>query len=266
MDLNVVQNSLLIALLLAIEGSLVGVFLLVRRYSLLADALAHFSLVGAALGVFFGFSSLLGGVFAALTGGVILEALRYKENAFTDANLALISAGGLSLALIIASLRGEVWQSLGQYLFGSILFAGEKELIWAVITFLGVLLFLMFYSRHLLLLSVDPAGAKSQGIKVRFNEFFLIILATIVVSFGIQAVGALLTGAFLVLPALIGIELARSFTGLIFWAVTVGLFMAVAGIIFTFFLNLPPGATIVATGVLIYILVVSGKKLGKRGN
>ncbi|GAV22946.1 ABC transporter permease [Carboxydothermus pertinax] len=262
--MNVVQNSLLIAALLAVEGSLVGVFLLLRRYSLLADTLAHFSLIGIAMGIFFGFSSLFGGIVAALTGALILETLRQKENAFTDANLALISAGGLSLAIILASLKGEVWQSLGQYLFGSLLFVGKQDLIWALFTFFGVLLFMLFFSRHLLLLSLDPAGAKSQGIKGKFIELFLMILATLVIAGGIQAVGAMLTGAFLVLPALIGIELSRSFTEVIIWAITASVVMAGVGLFITFLLNLPPGATIVANGVLIYILVVLGKKFGRR--
>jgi len=266
LEWNVVQNSFLIAVLLALTGSVIGLFLMIRRYSLLADALAHFSLVGVALGILLDLPYLVTGVMATLVGGITLETLRQKTTAFTDANLALLSAGGLSVALILASLKGEIWQNLGQFLFGSLLFAGKIELSWMFIIFLGVLFFLLFFGRHLLLLSIDPEGAKSQGIKVRALEYCLVILATFVIAGGIQTVGALLTGAFLVLPSLIGMQLSYSFTKTLFWSIASGVMMAVGGIFVTFLLNLPPGATIVATGVLIYILTVIGKNFGRRGS
>ncbi len=259
--LDIFQYSFIIrgfeaGIIISIIAPLIGIFLVLRRYSLIADTLSHVSLAGVALGLLLKINPLITAIIAAVLSSIVIERLRISKRIFGESALAIFLSGSLALAIILISLAHGFSVDLFNYLFGSITTVKQTEVY--IIAALGVLVIvavIAFY-KELVYITVDEEAAKVSGIPTRFINILLIMLSALTVSLAIPIVGVLLIGALIVIPVVAALQLKKSFKQTIFIAEIVSVFSVIAGIITSFYLNLSAGGVIVVF-TLVFLLLTS---------
>lgn len=248
------QRALIAGVIVGVIAPLLGSFLMVRRYSLIADTLAHASLAGVAMGAVFGLQPVFAAALVAALVAVGIEWLRSSGRLPGDALLATFLTGSLALAIVIMSATGKYNASLLAYLFGSITTVTASELwIMGAIGLLVIALVTVFY-RRLFLLAFDEDVARAMGLNVRLLNLGLAVLTAVTVAVSMRVVGVLLIGALMVVPVLTALQLSRGFRSTMLIAVICSLLSVVAGLSFALVFDLAAGATIVLTAVGLFIL------------
>ena len=241
--------GIIIAVLAAISGS----FIVLRRYSMITETLAHSALVGVAVGVIAGTSPLWMAVVAALVSAWTIEYLRSNFQLYSDSVLAIMLSGSLALAVIIVSLAGAFNSSLFSYLFGSILSVTQEDLI--IMSVFGVIalgLLGAFY-KELYFIAYDEEVARTSGIKVDLLNFLLVSIVAIIIALSIRIVGTLLIGAMMVIPTVAALQFKQGFAKTIAIALLFSLLAVIVGMSSSYFFSLPSGATIVLALLFIFI-------------
>ena len=246
--------------MVALIVPLIGMFLVLRRYSLIADALAHVSLAGIAIGLFFGLNPILTALVTAVIASLGMERLRLSKKVYGESALALFLFGSLALSVVILSLARGLNANLFNYLFGSILTVTLNDIYIIAVLAVVVVLVLAFFYRALVYISFDEEAAKVSGLPVDLINFILIILAALTVALAIPIVGVLLIAALIVIPVITALQFRRSFFKTIVYAQMISLFSVLAGIFTAFFLDLSTGGTIVLIMLAIFLVVFSAKQ------
>ncbi len=247
-------------LIIAIIAPFIGIFLVLRRYSLIADTLSHVSLAGVAIGLLLKINPLITAIIAAVLSSIAIEKLRISKRVFGESALSIFLSGSLALAIVLISLAHGFGVDLFSYLFGSITTVKQVDVyIIAVLGFFVIAAIIAFY-KELVYVTVDEEAAKVSGIPTRFINFLLIVLAAFTVALSIPIVGVLLIAALIVIPVVSALQFRKSFKQTIFIAEAISIFSVLAGIITSFYLNLSPGGTIVLLTILIFVIVFISKR------
>ena len=244
----------------ALIAPAIGIFLVLRRYSLIADTLAHVSLAGIALGLFFGVNPVLSALGTATVASLGIERLRSSKKVYGESALALFLSGSLALAVVILSLAHGFNANLFNYLFGSIVTVSKKDVYLISLLAVGVASVITFYYKELVYITFDEEAARVSGVPTGLINSILIILAALTVSLAIPIVGVLLIAALIVIPVITALQFRKSFFKTIIFAQIISLFSVVSGIFASFFLNLSTGGTIVLIMLAIFIVVFSVKQ------
>ncbi|RMD52101.1 MAG: metal ABC transporter permease, partial [Nitrospirae bacterium] len=187
-------------IIIAVICPLIGTFLVVRRYSLMADTLAHVSLSGVALGMLIGVDPVLTALIVSITSAFGVERLRIKGKIYGESALGLFLWGGLSLSVILISFAHGFNMKLFSFLFGSITTVSESDLhLMYIIGFISIAFVFLFY-KELFAISFDEEVAKVSGINANLFNSSLVVIAAMVVSLSMRIVGILLVGALMVIP------------------------------------------------------------------
>jgi len=248
------QRAFIAGLFIATLASISGTFVVLRRYSLISETLAHSALVGVAVGLVAGYNPLWIAVTFSILSAWLIEYLRTTFAIYSDAVLSIILSGSLALAVIIVSLGGEFNNSLFSYLFGSILSVSNEDVYTIVIFGTLSLLFLLLFSKELYFMAYDEEVAKTSGIKVKFLNFLLVTVVAIIIALSIRVVGSLLIGALMVIPTVAALQYRVGFRKTIFLSLFFGLFSVIFGMSLSYYFSLPSGATIVLSVILVFIL------------
>lgn len=232
-------------IIIALIAPVIGIFLVLRRYSLIADTLSHVSLAGVAIGLLLKINPLITAIISAVVSSLVIERLRISKRIFGESALAVFLSGSLALAIILISLAHGFSVDLFNYLFGSITTVKQTDV--SIIFILGLLVIagIFAFYKELVYITVDEEAAKVSGIPTRFINILFIILAALTVALSIPIVGVLLIGALIVIPVVTALQLRQSFRRTIFIAQAVSVFSVIAGIISSFYLNVSTGGTIV---------------------
>lgn len=235
---------------------LIGSFLVTKRYSLMADSLAHISLAGVALGLLLGIYPIYTAIAVTVTSAIIIEKLRTERKISGEIALAMFLSGGLAIAIVMISLARGFNVDLFSYLFGSITTVREIDL-W-VIGILGmiILVTIYFFYEEFLYISFNEEGAIVSGIPVRFLNTILVVLTAVSVSLSMRIVGLLLIGALMVIPVVAAMQIGKSFAQTLFYSVFFGLISVVCGLFISFYFNLAAGGTIVVFSLVLFGLTV----------
>ena len=242
-------------IIVALVAPLIGIFLVLRRYSLIADTLAHVSLAGVAIGLLLGINPFFTAIFFTVSASLGIEGLRNSKKVQGESALALFLSGSLALAVVILSLARGLNANLFNYLFGNILTVTQNE-IYAILLLacLAVIILAAFY-KELVYVSFDEESARVSGVPVRLVNTILIILAALTVVIAIPVVGVLLIGALMVIPVVTALQLRKSFVQIIFYAEIISLLSVGLGILASFYFYLPTGGSIVLIMLAIFSLV-----------
>jgi len=247
------QRALLAGVLIGSIAPVVGVFLVLRRLSLIADTLAHVSLAGVAVGLLLGAYPLAGALAAALLGAVGIERLRGGLGGETA--LAIFLSGGLAVAVVVIGLADGFTVGLFPYLFGAITAVQPRDLWVTFLLGLGVVGAVAVFYKELFAITFDAEGARVQGLPVEgLNLLFTSVVAVTVVV-AMRVVGILLTSALIVIPAATALRLARSFRSALVVAVACSLLTVLGGLAASFYLDVPASGAIVLGGILLFLLV-----------
>ncbi|HIP53895.1 MAG TPA: metal ABC transporter permease [Sulfurimonas autotrophica] len=253
-DYDFMQRAFIAGLFIAVLASISGNFVVLRRYSLMSETLAHSALVGVSVGLVAGYNPLWVAVIVAVSSAWLIEYLRSAFSLYSDAILAIILSGSLAMAIIIVSLGGAFNNSLFSYLFGSILSVTNEDVITIVIVGSISLLFLLLFSKELYFIAYDEEVAQTSGIKVKFLNFLLVSVVAIIIALSIRVVGSLLIGALMVIPTVAALQYRVGFRNTMLLSLLFALFSVIFGMTLSYHYSLPSGATIVLSVIVIFII------------
>lgn len=263
------QNAFAAGIIIGVIAPLLGVFIVVRRLSLISDALSHVTLSGIAFSLllgkyspfFYTLNPLYMGIAFSVTGALFIEKLRTVYKQFQDLAVPIILSTGIGLSAIFVSLADGFNRDLMGYLFGSVSAVTRSDL-WTIVGISVVVLVVVIgLYKELFLLSFDEEHAKASGIPAKTVHFIFIVLVALVIAASMRIVGILLVSALITLPVAASIRIAKGFKQTIFYSILFGEVSVLGGLTLSYYLDIAPGGTIVMIAVMILLLTIGLKKL-----
>ncbi|TXC89964.1 metal ABC transporter permease [Metabacillus litoralis] len=265
------QNAFMSGLLIGLIAPLLGVYVVVRRMSLIADALSHVTLAGIAASLllekkftaFAGLNPIYLGMGFSVVGSLLVEKLRAVYKHYQELAIPIILSSGVGISVIFISLADGFNTDLFSYLFGSISAVSRTDLyvIIAVSVFVIAIIFLLY--KELFLLSFDEEHATASGINAKWIHFIFILLVALVIASSMRIVGILLVSSLMTLPVAASIRIAKGFKQTIFFSVLFGEISVIIGLFLSYYLDLAPGGTIVILSVFILVITILWTKFTK---
>ena len=252
-----IQRALLAGTLIALLCSVLGVFLVLRRMSLIGDGLAHVTFGSTAIALslkLYSASSLFVSLPLVLLSSLGILKLTEKTRISGDAAIGIVSAVGISAGIILASIGGGYNVDLLSYLFGNILSISTEEVYIAFGLFCLVAVLLTLFYNELVSITFSEELAKVSGVRTNIINAVLVLLTALSVVLAMKLVGIMLISALLILPAVSALQLARSFKACVACAAIQGSVSVVAGIFTSFYSNIPASATIVMMNLFFFCI------------
>ena len=259
-----VQRAFAAGILIAIVSSILGVFLVLRRFSLIGDGLAHITFGSVAFVMFLGVSPLyitLAALPIVMTSSLAILKLTHSKRIQGDAAIGVVSSVGIAAGIILASLSNGYNIDLFSYLFGNILTVTRIELILSFIVFLIVTAIVIIFYNDFFAVTFDEELARTMGIKTGRINAILFLLTAVAAVLAMKVAGIMLVSAMLILPPLTALQLSLSFRMTIIAAVFFSILSVICGIIAAFLLNLPAGGTIVIFNIGFLLFISGAKKI-----
>ena len=265
------QNAFLTGLIIGVIAPLLGVFVVVRRQSLIADALSHVTLGGIAFSLLlekkylsFSMNPLYMGMAFSVVGSLIIERLRGVYKHYKELAIPIIMSAGMGLSVIFISLADGFNSDLMSYLFGSVSAVSRMDLWTIVAVAVIVLLTITFFYKELFLLSFDEDHAKASGLPVKVLHFIFIVLVALVIAASMRIVGILLVSSLMTLPVAASMRIAKGFKQMIGYSILFGEVAVIGGLVSAYYLDLAPGGTIVIISIIILMAAIWYKKVKVR--
>lgn len=267
LNFDFMRYSLASGLLIGLIAPLIGAFIVVRRLSLIADALSHVTLGGISFGMFVVtviptlafINPMWFGILYAVIGALLIEKLRTSYSNYQEIAIPIIMSAGIALSAIFISLADGFNQEIVGLLFGSISAVTLSDLITIIVIFIIVLVFILSFYKELFILSFDEEYSKVIGIP-KWIQFIFIIIVAMVISASMRVVGILLVSALITLPVAISMRLTKGFKQLIILSVVIGEISVIGGLVLAFYMNISPGGVIVVLLVLILAIAMMFQK------
>lgn len=267
-QITFLQRGIIAGLFIGFICPILGAFLLVRRISIISEALSHITLTGIAAGVFLtttiGYLSmnpLYLGFFFSIIGSIIVEKLRQVYKDFQELAVPIILSSGIGLSAIFISLSNTGYTEWFNYLFGSIVTVTIDDLYFILSTGIIVIIVLLIFFKELLSISFDLEFAKVSGISIEKLNFIFAILIALVISLSMKIVGIFLVGAMVTIPVATSIQVAKSFKQVMFLGVLFAELAIISGIFFSYHLNIATGGVVVLSSIILLLIVLFGKWL-----
>lgn len=269
-EFDFIRYSFIAGILIGILAPLIGTFIVVRRLSLIADALSHVTLGGIAFGMLltkvlaFTINPVWTGILFSVTGSLLIEKLRGIYKHYQELAIPIIMSLGIGLSVIFISFANGFNQDLFGYLFGSISAVTFNDILVITSIFILVLLFIGLLYKELFILSFDEEYASIIGVPKYVHLLFMLMVA-LVISASMRVVGILLVSSLITLPVASAMRLTRSYKALMLWSVIIGEMSVIIGLITAYYLDISPGGVIVMLLVVILIGSIMIKKNKERG-
>jgi zinc transport system permease protein len=255
------QNALIGGTIAGLACAWVGLFLILRKESMIGDGIAHTAFGGIALGLFLGINPIFTALIVSILAVIGISYMRRRGLAQSDSAIAVMLAIGFSFGLIIISLAGGFNVELFSFLFGSILTIDQIDLIIVSVLGLSTIFVLGVFYKELLSMTFDEEGARLMGVPVRPLSLAFNFLVAITIVLSIKVIGVILVVALLVLPGLSALQLNLSFKATTMMAVVFGIISMIIGILFSAIYNVATSGVIVFTAVGIFLVIAIYRKL-----
>jgi len=257
------QKALIAGIAVGLICSFMGTFLVLRRYSLFGDGIAHVAFGGISVGLFLGVFPLWTAFIVSIFGGIGLQKLRQSTKISGDAAVAVVLVSGLAVGVILVSSSGGFSVDLFSFLFGSILLISNEDTIMILAISAGIIATLVVLQKQFLHLTFNEEQAKLVGLRTTLLNYAFVILASITVVTSMRLVGILLISALIVIPNITAMMFGKGFKKTVCISMGISVISVIGGILLSYFLNLAPSGTIViiTVGILVGTLVLKSTGL-----
>lgn len=246
------QRALVVGVLVSLCAALLGVSLVLKRYSMIGDGLSHVGFGALAIASAFNLAPLAVAVPVVVIAAVLLLRLSRSSKLNGDAAIAMISSSALAIGVITVSLTSGMNTEVSSYMFGSVLSLSRSDAVLSVILSVAVLaLFILFYPR-IFAVTFDETFSRATGTKTEVYNTLLAVLTAVTVVLGMRMMGALLISSLIIFPALSAMRVCKSFRGVVLCAALISVICFVTGVTVSYFLETPTGASVVVTDLIAY--------------
>ena len=247
------QNAIISGIAISLICSTVGLFLVLRKYSLFGDALAHSAFGGVALGLFLGLYPLWAAYAVSILSALGLTKIRQKFDISGDAIVAILLSSGIAIGIVLISLSGGFTIDIFSFLFGSILLVSTENVIMILGLCAVILIILITGYKKFMYITFSEEQAQISGIPVQKLNYLLIAIAGITVVTSMQLVGVLLVSALFVIPNVTAMMFKRSFKQTIILSMSFSVFSTVTGIMISYPLDIAPSGMVVLLAIMLFI-------------
>jgi zinc transport system permease protein len=258
------QRALLSGVAVAITCSTIGLFLVLRRQSLFADALSHMAFGGIAIGLFANLYPIWTAFIVSIFAALGITKLRESTKIPPDSAVAVLLSAGLAVGVVLIGLAGGFTLDLYSFLFGNILLISISDQEIILVASAVILSILYFVYRKLMYVAFDEEQAKVSGINVSRLNYLFIVLASITVIASIRLVGVLLISSLIVIPNITAIMFGKGFKKTALISISIAILSVLIGIVISYIMNLAPGGTIVLVSVTAFLATITAKYLINR--
>jgi zinc transport system permease protein len=248
------QNAFFAAILMSVSCGIIGTYIVSRRMVFISGGITHASFGGVGLGYFLGFPPLAGAALFAIIAAITTENLTRRKLLRNDSIIAIMWSLGMALGIIFVYLTPGYAPNLMSFLFGSIITVTQTDLWLMVLLAVCVTGFFILFFKPILYVSFDEQFAKSRGIPVMLFNYVLIILVALTIVLSIRIAGIILVLSVLTIPQNIANLFTNQFGKIIIASVIIGFLASFLGLVISYYMDIPSGATIIFTLVIMYLL------------
>lgn len=256
--LSFMRNAFIAAILISILCPSIGIFLVLKRYAMVGDTLAHASFAGVAIGLVLGQSPIIYAFIFTSICALLIEFLKNYYKQYSDLILPIILTLSVGVAITLTS-SGKAHGNIESFLFGSILTVEKSDLYTILALSIICVIALKILYRKLLYITFDEEGAKIANINVKFINYIFALLVGASISVSIRIIGILVVSSMVAVPVATAMQLNKSFKKTFVFSIIFALIDIIFGLILSYYLNCAPGGTIALTSVLILIIVIISK-------
>lgn len=248
-----IQNALLAAILMSVTCGIIGTYIVSRRMVFISGGITHASFGGVGIGYFFGFPPLAGAALFAVLAALTTENLTRRKVMRNDSIIAIMWSLGMALGIIFIYLTPGYAPNLMSFLFGSIITVTKTDLWLMLILAAVVSAFFTILFKPILYVAFDEQFAKTRGIPVMLLNYLLIILVALTIVLSIRIAGIILVLSVLTIPQNIANLYTNRFDRIMISSIILGIIASIMGLVISYYLDIPSGATIIFCLVVMYI-------------
>ncbi len=261
LDYAFFRNALWGSLLASIACGLIGSYVVARRMVFISGGITHASFGGIGIGFYFGFNPVLSAMVFSVLSAFGIQWLSKNQNVREDSAIAVFWSLGMAIGIILIFLSPGYAPNLSEYLFGNILTISLTDNIFLGVLSLILMLFFSFFYRPILNTAFDKEFAQTRGVNVAFFEYILIMFVAVTIVLSIRLVGIVLLISLLTVPQMTANIFTHKFSKIMLLSVVISFIGCVAGLLISYYLNVPSGAFIIFVLISIYLLAKLSKSL-----
>jgi zinc transport system permease protein len=248
-------RALWVGLMIAFIAPFLGQTLVLRRLSMISDAISHATLAGIAIGMLLGINPILSAIVTSIIGVSLVDILRKRLPDYAEVAIAILMAIGIGLAGTLSSFVADS-ANFSAFLFGSIVATTKTEVIWiGAVALVITLLYIVFY-KEFFAITFDEEDAKYSGVNVKLINALFMLMLGITLSIAAKTVGSLILSSLLIMPVASSLQFAKSYKTTLLWSILFSLISMMGGLTLSFYFSLKPGGAVVLLSVVIYLVIL----------
>ena len=257
-------RALIVGVLVALCSSLLGVSLVLKRYSMIGDGLSHVAFGALSIALVLNLSPLYVALPVVMVAAILLLRISESSKIKGDAVTAIITSSSLAIGIISTSITKGMNLDVFNFMFGSILAMSKSDVYLSVaLSIIVLLLYIVFYNK-IFAVTFDELFSKATGINTGIYNTLIALLTAATIVVGMRIMGALLISSLVVFPALTSMRVCRSFRGVIISSAIVSVICFIAGLVMSFRFSTPAGASVVITNLAAFLLFSAAGFIKKR--
>lgn len=254
------QRALVSGLVIGITCSLIGVFVVLQKMSFFANAIAHSSLAGIALGFLIGINPMISAVIFGIIIALLISYLKNKSTLSVDTIIGIFLPTSMAIGVLIIGLLKSYKPDLLSYLFGNILAIDRFYMYLSLGLGLAVILIMAVFFKPYMFMAFDRELAALQGVKVVVYDYLFVIMVAATVIISTKVLGIILVSALIVIPAASSKNISTNFTQMVVFSIIFGFLSSLLGLFLSYILNLASGATIIMVSAAIFFITLACRK------
>jgi zinc transport system permease protein len=254
------RNAIYVSMFISVLCPCIGVFLVLRRYSMIGDTLSHASLAGITLGLLVDKSPILGAFVFTSFAGLLIEYLRSYFQKYHDLILTIVLALSVGTAITLIS-SGRLHANADSFMFGSILTVTQSDMTMVMILSVISVVTLILLYHQMIYIAYDEDAAKVAGVRVRLINYVFSVLVASAIAASIRIVGVLVLSSMIALPVATALQLEKGFKTTLIFSIVFSVIDIMLGLFISYYLNVAPGGFTALVSVTVLLLVLAAKKL-----
>lgn len=249
-----IQRALAVGILVSLCSALLGVSLVLKRYSMIGDGLSHVGFGALAIAAALGLAPLKTAIPIVIIAAFFLLRLSESSALNGDSAIAMVSSSALAIGIVVVSAVSGMNTDIMNYMFGSILSVGSEDAALSVFFSIIVLIVYVLLFNRIFAITFDENFAKSSGINVNLFNTILAVLTAVTIVIGMKMMGALLISSLIIFPPLTAMRVCKSFKKVAVLSAAISVFTFLIGFVLSYMLETPTGATVVCTDLAVFLI------------